>query len=145
MTLENRSKFIKIISIILIVYSLLWGLAPFASINLPARFILDVSDWPLDQINQPLSREVMWLTAISAGLLAAISVFFYGIVAPAVKKRDKPVINTTIVAMLLWYFIDSIGSVAVGIYSNAVLNTVYLVLMLFPLIGINVKSTIRNG
>ncbi len=141
MTLEKRAKFVKIVSIILITYALLWGLAPYASINLPARFILDVSDWPLDNLSQPLSRHVMWLTAISAGLLGAISIFFYGIVAPAVERNNKSIINTTIIAMLFWYFVDSIGSITLGVFSNAVLNTVYLVLMLAPLMGIKPKAS----
>ncbi len=141
MSLDNRVKAVKIISIILILYSILWGLAPFTSINISARFILDVSDWPLDKLTQPLSREVMWLSAISAGLLGAISIFFYGIIAPAVKRNDKPIIKTAIVAMLFWYFIDSIGSIASGVLSNAILNTIYLILMLAPLIGIKPKTS----
>ncbi len=139
MNLEKRAQFVKVVSIILLIYALLWGLAPYASVNLPARFILDISDWPVDSLAQPLSRNVMWLTAISAGLLGAISVIFYGIVAPAVVKNDRAIITTTIVAMLLWYFIDSIGSVAAGVSSNVVFNTIYLVLMLAPLIGIKSK------
>ena len=136
MSLSNRAKAVKIISIVLIVYSILWGLAPYKGINISARFILDLSDWPLDNLDQELSRNVMWLTAISAGLLGAISVFFYGIIAPAVKRGDKSIINSAIVAMFLWYFIDSVGSIVAGVASNAVFNTLYLVLILTPIIGI---------
>ena len=141
MTLEKRAKFVKIVSIILITYALLWGLAPYTNINLPARFILDASDWPIDKMAQPLTRDVMWLTAIAAGLLGAVSTFFYGIVAPAVARNDRAIIRTTIIAMLFWYFVDSFGSIASGVFFNAVLNTVYLVLMLAPLIGIKSKAS----
>lgn len=136
MNLEKRAQFIKVVSIILLIYSLLWGLAPYPSINFPARFILDISDWPLDKISQPLNKDIMWLSVISAGLLAAVSIFFYGIVAPAVKNHEKTIINTSIVAILFWYFIDSIGSIAAGVSSNVIFNTLYLILMIAPLVGI---------
>jgi len=140
MTLKARAKFVKTIAIILIIYSALWSLAPYSSINLPARFILDMADWPIDNLATPLSRNMMWMSSISAGLLIAISVFFYGIVAPAVLHANKPIIKTTIVAMLLWYAVDSFGSIAAGVLSNAVFNTIYLILILFPLIGIKQKK-----
>ncbi len=139
MTLETRAKFVQVIAIVLIIFSLLWALASYPAINLPARFILDMSDWPIDSLSKPLTRDMMWMSSISAGLLVAISVFFYGIVAPAVMRADMPIIKTTIVAMMLWFVVDSVGSIAAGVTSNAVFNSLYLVLILFPLIGIKSK------
>ncbi len=135
MTAEKRSKFMMIIAIVFALYSLLWGLAPYESINLPARFILDVSDWPFDKTAKVLDRNTQWLSAISAGLLFAISIFLGGIVAPAIKEKNQVIIRTTIIAFIAWYLIDSVGSVAAGVPSNAVFNTIYLVLVLIPLWG----------
>jgi len=136
MSLNTRAKFLMIVSIIFFIYSLLWGLAPFAEINISARIILDLADWPMDKLSVPLDRNTMWLSAIGAGLLAAVSIFLGGIVVPALKEGNKPVMRTTIIAMSAWYIIDSVGSIAAGVSSNVIFNTVYLALVLIPLVGI---------
>ncbi len=38
-------------------------------------------------------------------------------------------------AFIVWYVIDSAGSIAAGVASNVVFNTAYLVLVLIPLLG----------
>lgn len=142
MSLNVRANFLMVVSIIFFIYSLLWGLAPFAEINISARLILDLADWPLDNLFTPLDRNTMWLSAIGSGLLAAVSIFLGGIVVPALKDGNRAVIRTTIVAMSVWYIIDGIGSIAAGVGSNVVFNSIYLTLVLIPLVGIrNDKAT----
>ncbi len=126
-----------VVAVIFFIYSILWALAPYPSLNLPARFILDLADWPLDNLDAPLDRNTQWLSAIGAGVLAAISIFLGGIVVPAIKKADTSVTRTTILAMVVWYVIDSTGSVAAGVFSNVFFNTIYLFLILIPLIRIS--------
>ena len=99
MALKTRANFLMVVAVIFFIYSVLWALAPFPSINLPARLILDLSDWPLDKFTSPLDRETQWLSAIASGILAAISVILGGIVVPAIKARNTEIIRTTIIAM----------------------------------------------
>lgn len=136
MSLNTRANFLMVVSIIFAIYSLLWGLAPFSEFNISARFILDLADWPIDNLEIPLDRNTMWLSAIGAGLLAAVSVFLGGLVVPAIRERNIRIINTTILAMSLWYVIDSAGSIAAGVISNVFFNSIYLVLVLIPLVCI---------
>lgn len=134
MSAATRSTFMVVIAILFGLYSILWGLAPFESLNLPARLILDVSDWPFDKTSAVLDKNTMWLSSIGAGLLLAISIILGGIVAPAIKHKDKHIIRIAILAMVAWYLVDSIGSIAAGVSSNVVFNTFYLLLVLIPLI-----------
>ena len=137
MSLDTRAKFMMVVATTFFIYSILWALAPYPSINLPARLILDLADWPLDNLATPLDRNTQWLSAIGAGVLAAISIFLGGIVVPAIKKADTAITRTTMLAMVVWYVIDSTGSVASGVSSNVFFNTIYLVLVLTPLIRIS--------
>jgi len=134
MSLNTRANFLLVVSIVFAIYSLLWGLAPFPEFNIPARLILDLADWPINNLNSPLDKNTMWLSAIGAGLLGAVSIFLGGIVVPAIKERNTRIINTTILAMLVWYIIDSVGSIAAGVSSNVFFNSIYLALVLIPLI-----------
>lgn len=136
MSLEFRAKFMQLNAITFIVFGLVWGLAPYVSINLPSRFIIDLLDWPLDNLSAQLSRDVMWLTSIGAGLTIAFSIFLYGVVAPAIKHNDKNIIRTTIIATTAWFIIDSTGSIVSGVASNAFFNSLFFVLLMIPLLGI---------
>ncbi len=137
MSLDTRAKILMVVAVTFFIYSMLWALAPYPTINLPARLILDLADWPLDSLDTPLDRNTQWLSAIGSGVLAAISIFLGGIVVPALKNADKSIIRTTILAMVVWYVVDSSGSVAAGVTSNVFFNTIYLVLVLVPLVGIS--------
>ncbi len=136
MSLNTRANFLMVVSIVFVIYSLLWALAPFSGINIPARLIIDFADWPMGNFDVPLDRNTMWLSAIGAGLLAAVSVFLGGIVVPAIKARDTRTTNVTILAMGLWYVIDSAGSFAAGVNSNVFFNSIFLALVLIPIVGI---------
>ncbi len=136
MSLHTRARFLLVVSVVFGLYSLLWGLAPFPLVNFPARLILDSADWPVDNLYAELDKNTMLLSAIGAGLLGAVSVFLGKIVVPALKEGNKPIINATILAMVVWYVIDSVGSIAAGVSSNVVFNSIYLALVLLPLVGI---------
>lgn len=124
------------VAIVFFIYAILWALAPYPSINLPARLILDISDWPVNNLATPLDRNTQWLSSIAAGILAAVSIFLGGIVVPAIKERNTSTIRIAILAMVVWYIIDGIGSIASGVISNVFFNSVYLMLVLVPLVGV---------
>lgn len=136
MSLEFRAKLMLFVAIGFMLFSLMWALAPYTSINLPSRFILDLIDWPIDNLSDELSRDVKWLSSIGAGLLVALSIFLGGIVTPAIKANDKNIINVTKVAIVAWFIVDSAGSIASGVASNAFFNSIFFIMVMIPLVGI---------
>lgn len=134
MSPQTGAKFMQIVALIFGAFALLWGLAPFHEINISARFILDLSDWPIDNLSTPLDRTTTWLVSIASGLIAALAIFLGLIVAPAIQQNNRKVMTATIYALLAWYLIDSIGSYASGVASNIAFNTIYLILAVIPLI-----------
>lgn len=141
MNLKFRSQLMKVIAIIFGLYALAWGLAPYDSFNLLARFILDISDWPIDSMSESLDRNTMWLSSIGAALLGLVAVFLWGLVAPAIERGDKSVGRVTFLAFLVWYIIDGFGSVEAGVSSNVFFNTIYFALVMIPFWGMNIFKT----
>lgn len=139
MPIQIRVFILKAVALAFGVYALLWALAPFTDINLPARLILDISHWPLDEWDKPLDQNTQWLSSIGAGLLAALSVFLWSIVVPALAENNKPIMRATIKAMITWYVVDGTGSIAAGVASNVFFNTIYLIMVLLPLLPIQPK------
>lgn len=131
---HTAAKLTRIVAIVLILYSLVWATAPYVSIDPPARFLLDVLAWPLGDGRPVWDENILWMSSIGAGLLMALGVIFLGIIAPAVDQGNRRAVQTTIIAMLLWFVIDSAGSIVAGFTANAVFNLITLVPILLPLV-----------
>lgn len=135
MSLEQRAKLMQLVAAILGVYALLWSLAPYESINWPARFILNMSAGSWSELSASLAVQAQWLSAIGAGLLMAVAIVAYGIVAPAIRQGDVNALRYFKLAILAWYVLDSLGSLAAGVAINIVFNTMYLALIFLPLMN----------
>lgn len=133
MSPKNSAKTIRIVAILFIIFAIIWGLAPYQAINAPSRVLLDILDWPFGDASPTFTGSEMWLSSIGAGLTAAISIMLIGIVAPAVEKSDRKTARVTILAFIIWYIVDSVGSVVSGIPSNAFFNLILLIAILIPL------------
>lgn len=140
MSLEKRAKLMQLVGIIVSGYALLWALAPYDAINWPARFILSLSTANLSILAEPLTTHVKWLSAIGAGLLVAVAIFCYGIIAPAILKKDFNTLKFFKIAMITWYLIDSIGSLAAGVWLNILFNTIFLLILLLPVWSIKAEA-----
>ena len=131
---QTSARFLRIISYLMIINAVIWGLAPFDQFNAPAHFYLDLLDWPPGDAPAELDRNTKWLSAIGAGLLMALAVMLLGITCPALDEGDKRTVRVTAIALMVWFVIDSAGSIAAGAPANVFFNTVYLIPMLVPLI-----------
>lgn len=115
-------------------FALVWALAAFAPFGEPARFLLDLLRWPIDGNPASLDQIDRWLSAIGGGVVLGFSVMTFLIVAPGVERGDQSIRNGAVAAILSWFVIDSAGSIASGVASNAVFNLAFLALYLAPLI-----------
>ncbi len=136
MTPKNAAKMTRIVTYGFIAFAVVWGLAPYSAISEPSRLLLDLLSLPFGDAAPNLTKSEMWLSSIGAGLTAAICIMLLGIVAPAVENGDRKVAKTTIWAFVIWYVVDSVGSIAAGVPSNAFFNAILLVAILIPLLTV---------
>ncbi len=134
MTPTTSAKTIRYVGYAFIAFAIVWGLAPYQAINWPSRALLDLLNWPFGDSAPAFTQSEMWLSSIGAGLTFAISIMLIGIVAPAAQNRDMKTVHVTIWAFIIWYLVDSIGSVASGVPSNALFNLILLMAILTPLL-----------
>jgi len=134
MTPKTSATFMRIVAYGFLAFAAIWALAPYAPVSAPARLLLDLLHWPLGDAPAQLSQNTMWLSSIGAGLVVALSVFLLGLVAPALENGDRRTIRVAMMAIIGWYVVDSAGSVASGVASNAVFNTIFLIAVLVPLL-----------
>lgn len=132
--LQRAVLLIRLVCCGFLVFAFCWWLAVIPALDGPARFILDVSDWPFDGNFDDMHRASRFLSAIGSGLLVGLSVLLLFVVVPEIKRRNANVVRGAVFAVLAWYVVDSLGCALLGIYSNVVLNTVYAAAIIPPLL-----------
>ena len=114
----------------LILYS-----SAFASIDGASVLLHDFLDFPLDG-DFTFTPESRWIAAIAGGVFAALCIIFHQIVAPALEEGDERIRRGTILALLVWFVLDSTGSIAAGAPANAAFNVLFLALFITPLVAV---------
>lgn len=117
----------------LLVFAAIWITAAIPGFDEPGKLLIDMLDWPLDGSHRELSQDARWLSAIGAGLTASFGVLFLLVVIPELKAGNRAVRKGTLIAIAVWYVIDSIGSVTAGVPSNAFFNTIFFLALVVPL------------
>ena len=133
MSLERAILLMRITCYGFLAFAFFWWLATIPALDWPARFILDVSDWPIDGSSDDMGRSARFLSAIGAGLLTGFTFLLLLVVIPEIQRGNHSIIRGTAIAILAWYVVDSVGCLMLGIVSNIVLNTIYVALILIPL------------
>ena len=135
MSLEARIKWLKTVGILLIGFGVVFALTttgPLAGLNV---LFVDLAVFPPDGAQSYALPETRLLAAIVGGLTAGLGAAILMIalhVYPLYAEVGRKVILTF---LLIWFVVDSAGSVLSGAAFNALLNLVLLGAMLPPLLG----------
>ena len=134
MTHDKSIKSLKIT----IIASAGFALFMFASLFTPLRevmsFFLDLVHMPLDGA-QNLSRDTEEvLTAISAGIFFGFCVLLWQVTTEVYVKDPLLGRRMILSSVIAWYVIDTTGSLIVGAWMNGILNTVFLIALISPVL-----------
>lgn len=121
---------------------IIFGVA-FVTISFPAydgfaHSVADVFDWTSGPHEETLTRDARWFGAMFAGLTAGFGAFLTFLVAPLLTVSDiqvrKIAKRGALIGICIWFVVDSIGSIAAGVPSNAVINFIFLQAIMIPLL-----------
>jgi|GEM_PF-959212 len=132
---SSAAAMLRIVSIVSFVFALVFASGAFPGFDVASQTLHDFLDFPLDGKIGPYTEEARWFSAIGGGVFAAMTVMFYLIVVPGVARGDREVIRGAVTALIVWFVIDSAGSIAAGVPANAVANVSFLALFLWPLLS----------
>ena len=99
----------------------------------PARLSLDILSWPIDGVPTYISQEMRFLSALTGGFLLGWGVMIGCLRAWLYDTAPEPVRRVVLTSLVSWFILDSAGSIASGIPSNAVFNVFFLFLAVGPL------------
>lgn len=135
MTIDARIRFLKIASVALLI---LPGVLTIAGLVLPVRWMieafLDVAVLPVDGAQAVDTDTAKLLAAILGGVLVGFGVMIWRIADTVFRTDPELGASLLVPAICAWFIADSAGSVMAGAWFNAVLNTVILAALLYPVV-----------
>lgn len=134
MTHSASVTMLRIVSIL----TLLTGSALVLALATPLvhgfNLFVDLAFLPLDSSQSLNSESGALMTAISGGMMSGFAVLVYQVTCHVFSKDAALGRRLLIPALLTWFILDGLGSLAAGAWFNVVMNTGFLLLFLLPLL-----------
>ena len=138
MTPKLASTLLRLNGIGFIIFCTVFVTIAFPGYDGFALHIADLFDWTGEPYTETMSRDARWFGAIWSGLGAGFGALYLWVVAPLLTLPNRDAQNIAkrggLIAVSIWFVVDSIGSYAAGVPSNVAMNFIFTVLIATPLV-----------
>jgi len=140
MTPQLASTILRLCGWGFIIFGVLFVTISFPNFDAIGHYIADLFDWTPGPHDEVLTRDARWFGAIMAGVCAGLGGIFAFVVAPLLTLPNEAARNLAkrggLISICIWFVIDSVGSIAAGVPSNAVLNAIFFLAITVPLLTV---------
>lgn len=133
MTHDFHKLWLKVAAIVVASFGPVFLLGTMEATAEPARFTLDLLKWPLDGLERYDAPEIRFLSALAGGFLLGWGVVIWRLSGDVYDAAPAGVRKAVVAGFLVWFAIDSAGSVLSGAASNVIPNIAVLLLGVGPL------------
>jgi len=144
MTPKHAARIITLAGWGFILFGVVFVTIAFSSLDGIARAIISGFDWTGEAAGEPLTRNSRWFGGIMSGVCAGLGALFAFVVAPLLSNPNAAARQVAkrggLIALSLWYVIDTAGSLAAGVPSNAAMNTIFLIMLAGPLLMVKFET-----
>ncbi len=138
MTPKLAARLISLMGWGFIIFGVIFVTIAFPAYDGFAKILTRWFDWTGGAQVEILTRNARWFAAIMSGLSAGFGAFYVFLVAPLLMRPNLEVQQIArkggLIAVVMWYVVDSIGSMAASVPSNVAMNTLFLLALAVPLI-----------
>ena len=133
MTQETTIGWLKFGSALTIFFGALIAAATVPALSGPVQFLADFIFFPLDGLQSVAAEETRLINAIGGGVMVGWGVMLWMVSTQLYPK--EPVLAGKIImsSIIVWFVIDSTGSVLAGAPLNALGNVSFLLIFCLPL------------
>ncbi|MEM7213084.1 MAG: excinuclease ABC subunit A [Pseudomonadota bacterium] len=135
MSIETRITWLKTVGILLIGLGAIFAFTTTGPVAGVSVLFVDLAVFPVDGGQSYAATETRLLAAIVGGLTAGLGAAIWMIAKHVYALGPEVGRKVILTFVLIWFVVDSLGSVLSGAAFNAVLNTLLLATMLPPLLG----------
>ena len=133
MELHRQRRGLRFAAGIVIASGFLIVLGAHPATGLPVRMLVDLLVWPMDSGETLSGGDARLLAAISGGVLAGWGLMIWHLAGSPLERDPDGIRRAITQATLIWFVVDTGGSIAAGAPLNGVSNLLYLWLLLWPL------------
>jgi hypothetical protein len=130
---ELHKSWLLVTAIVVGGFGPIFALATVPALDVLARLSLDLLAWPVDGQQRYADQSMRFLSALTGGFLFGWGVMILCLRQWVYDAAPEPTRRAVVAGVLAWFFLDSAGSIAVGVPSNVVFNVVVLLLCVGPL------------
>jgi hypothetical protein len=124
---------LKITAIVIGSFGPVFFLGTMSATKEPARLTLDILSWPVDGATSWVSPDTQFLSALTGGFLLGWGVTIWCLSVWVYDAAPEGVRRSVLAGLLVWFILDSAGSIASGNPSNALFNVAVLLIAVGPL------------
>ena len=140
MSFETSVRWLKAVGILLIALGAVFALTTTGPLSIVGVFFVDLAVLPVDGAQSFAATETRLLMAIVGGLTAGVGAAIWMVTRYVYETQPDTGRKILLTFILIWFAIDSLGSVLSGAWFNAVLNTGLLVAMILPLVWVEKRT-----
>jgi len=133
MTQESTQRWLKFGSGLTLFFGVLIAAAATPIGAPPTQFLADLIFFPVDGAQSVVAPETRLVNAIGGGVMAGWGLLLWKL-STTVYPRDPALARQLIIpSIVIWFVIDSTGSILAGAPLNAVFNLSFLLIFCVPL------------
>ena len=133
MTPQQHKSWLRVTAVIVGSFGPVFALGSVAATAEPARFTMDLLAWPPDGATTWTHPDTRFLSALAGGFLLGWGVLIWQLATHVYDTCPEGVRRAVLSSLLVWFVVDTAGSVASGNASNAFFNTLVLMVAAGPL------------
>lgn len=130
---EFQKSWLLVTAVVIGAFGPVFSLATVPSWDILAQLSLDVLAWPIDGTQRYADSSMRFLSALTGGFLFGWGVMILCLRQWVYDVAPEPTRRAIVAGLLAWFVLDSAGSIAAGVPSNAVFNVLVLLLCVGPL------------
>ena len=133
MTQETTIRWLKFGSALTIFFGALIAAAAVPAMSGPVQFLADFIFFPLDGLQSVTAEETRLINAIGGGVMVGWGVMLWMVSTQLYPKEPALAGKIIMTSIVVWFVIDSAGSVFAGAPLNALGNVSFLLVFCLPL------------
>ena len=131
MTNRTHKFWLKITAVLIILYAILFFLGTLKQTDKVIEFVLDVSSYPIDGLQNYETNSTVFLSALLGGILFGWGILIWFLSLKIYDIAPEQTRKIVLISLISWFLIDSVGSILSKNPNNAIAN----VFLLFVLVG----------
>ncbi|PIB38284.1 hypothetical protein [Maribacter sp. 4G9] len=133
MTHKTHKFWLKVTAISIITYAVLFFLGTVHQTDKAIEVVLDISSWPIDELQNYDAKSTVFLSALLGGILFGWGILIWFLSSKIYDIAPEQTRKIVLISLVCWFVIDGLGSIFSGNSNNVIANIFLILVLVGPL------------